>query len=309
MIDVLDRRESRAFFHKKLLKKALTIGASFVPGGSTALALGSSLVGGRGAPRAAAPRALRSDPRIDTAGERLFRAASSSAQRASIGIHRGHGHLHSYMPGWVPPRAAAPRAPSIPPVNPVRAAVVTAKPVEPLKAAPVVRRRIPQFPPRVPPSARIRPMPLHGRVRDFFAPSGIVAPPSAGCVWPARPDPRTGECKVFVGTQTGIDDAPIGQAMMGKFGAAYLPGNMVIDRAICLPGDVVGSDGLCYPRRSIKNSDREWPRGRRPLLTGGDMRAISIAARAGARMTRAAGRLQDMGIIKKPIVRKTRKKK
>jgi len=114
---------------------------------------------------------------------------------------------------------------------------------------------------------------------------------------------------VFAGDQAGADDAPIGQAIMGQFGAAYQPGNMVIDRAVCLPGDVVGTDGLCYPRRSIRNSDREWPRGRRPLLTGGDMRAISIAHRAGARMTRAAGRLQDMGIIKKPIVRKQTKKK
>lgn len=151
-------------------------------------------------------------------------------------------------------------------------------------------------------------MPIHSRIRDFFNPAQLVAP-AAGCLPPARLDPRTGECRVFAGAQTGVDDSPVGQAIMGKYGAAYLPGNMVIDRAVCLPGDVVGNDGLCYPRRSIRNSDREWPRGRRPLLTGGDMRAISIAHRAGARMTRAAGRLQDMGIIKKPIVRKQIRKK
>jgi len=324
MIDVLDRQDRRYFFHKKLLKKALTIGASFVPGGSTALALGRSFTGGGSTPSPAftarAPVALRSDLKVDTAGARAFRGASASAQRASIGIHRGHGHLHSYMPGWVAPRAAAPRPPSIPPVNPVRAAVVQSKPVEALKAAPPIRRRIPQIfpasavpftrelPPRMRTAPRSQAMPRHRKrdqVLNFFTGGG-----SDGCIVPGmRRDPNTGECAFFLGEQIGRDDAPIGQAIMGRFGAAYQPGSMIIDRAVCLPGDVVGSDGLCYPRRSIKNSDREWPRGRRPLLTGGDMRAISIAHRAGARMTRAAGRLQDMGIIKKPIVRKQIKKK
>ncbi len=130
-----------------------------------------------------------------------------------------------------------------------------------------------------------------------------------GCIWPTARDPRTGECKIFAGGQSGVDDTGIGEAVMGRFGAAYVPGNMVVDRAICLPGDVVGSDGLCYPKKAIRNSDREWPRGRRPLLTGGDMRAISVAHRAAARLTRTAGRLQDMGLIKKPIVRKQLRKK
>ena len=151
-------------------------------------------------------------------------------------------------------------------------------------------------------------MPIHSRIRDFFAPS-LAPAPSAPCIWPSHRDEQTGRC--IVGTMAGTDVGPGegGDAVMGRFGAAYFPGSMMIDRAVCLPGDVVGTDGLCYPRRSIKNSDRQWPRGRRPLLTGGDMRAISIAHRAGARMTRAAGRLQDMGIIKKPIVRKQIKKK
>ncbi len=100
-----------------------------------------------------------------------------------------------------------------------------------------------------------------------------------------------------------------GQVVMGRYGAAEVPGSKIVDRAVCRPGMVVGDDGLCYNRSQIKNSQRQWPRGRRPLLTGGEMRAISIASRAASRMTRTAVRLQELGLIKKPIVRKPRKKK
>ncbi len=101
----------------------------------------------------------------------------------------------------------------------------------------------------------------------------------------------------------------VGDAVMGRYGAALTPGSRIIDRAVCLRGMVVGNDGLCYNRSQIKNSERMWPRGRRPLLTGGDMRAISIAARAASRLTRTAVRLQDIGLIKKPVTRRPRKKK
>jgi len=327
MIDVLDRQDRRNFFHKKLLRRAASVAASFVPGGSTALSIVSSLTGGGGGSKPAPKRAA-----------------------APVFVEHTHGAHAFHPPHWprhttpgVPPGHYSPpaRKPSIPPVNPVRAAVVQVKPAEPLKLAPAPKRRVPPIPPEPKPHIQfpstavpvhrgdVRPfataplpqvfrprapaptvrtaMPIHSRIRSFFAPAPAPSP-AAGCVWPARIDPRSGQCRVFVGDQAGADNAPVGQAVMGKYGAAYLPGNMVIDRAVCLPGDVVGNDGMCYPRRSIRNSDREWPRGRRPLLTGGDMRAISIAHRAGARMTRAAGRLQDMGIIKKPIVRKQTKK-
>lgn len=151
-------------------------------------------------------------------------------------------------------------------------------------------------------------MPIHRRTTRRVV-SLAVRSGGDDCIFPARPDPRTGECRVFLGSQSGRDDDAVGDAVMGRYGAAYVPGNMVVDRAVCLPGDVVGDDGLCYPRKSLKNSEREWPRGRRPLLTGGDMRAISIASRAASRMTRTAQRLQDLGLIKKPIVRKRAKKK
>ena len=78
-----------------------------------------------------------------------------------------------------------------------------------------------------------------------------------------------------------------------------------IEGTLCM---VVANDGLCYNRSQISNKERMWPRGRRPLLTGGEMRAISIASRAAGRLTRTAVRLQDIGLIKKPVARKPRKK-
>lgn len=328
MIDVLDRREVRGFVHKKILGAVAKFAAGTVPGGSTALGLVSSLVGGGGG------------------------APASSVLSAIPAQLLGGGGLSGAVRRQATALTAAP-TPSIPPVNPVRTRVILNKPIDPLKLAMgrTMKRRLAQDRPGGPPigagissnrpvatpaatafpsafslaapsfspslaspsafaggPAVGAPMPIHSRVRDavtnFFAP----AVPTT-CIWPARIDPLTGQCRIFAGEQSGPENVQTGGAVMGRYGAAYVPGSRIINRAVCLAGDVVGNDGLCYPRRSIKNSDREWPRGRRPLLTGGDMRAISIAHRAGARMTRAAGRLQDMGIIKKPIVRKQIRKK
>jgi len=93
---------------------------------------------------------------------------------------------------------------------------------------------------------------------------------------------------------------PTGDAVMGRYGAALVPGSMVIDKAVCIRGMVLGNDGLCYNKSQVRNSDRMWPRGRRPLLTGGDMRAISTASRAASRLERTTKRLQKIGLMKKP---------
>jgi len=92
---------------------------------------------------------------------------------------------------------------------------------------------------------------------------------------------------------------------MGRYGAGLVPGTHVINRAVCLRGMVLGNDGLCYNKSQISNKEREWPRGRRPLLTGGDMRAISTAARAGRRLEGATKRLQKIGLMKKPAPRRS----
>jgi len=137
------------------------------------------------------------------------------------------------------------------------------------------------------------------------------------CTFPAKPHPVTGKCTVFLGDRPGRDTrplpigpgVPVGDAVMGRYGAALWPGSKIIDRAVCLRGMVLGDDEKCYNRSQIKNSERMWPRGRRPLLTGGDMRAISIASRAANKLTRTAVRLHEIGLIKKPIASKPRKKK
>jgi len=123
------------------------------------------------------------------------------------------------------------------------------------------------------------------------------------------PGPVAAIQRFLPGGFTGMQPQAVGAAVMGRYGAGLTPGSKIIDRAICLRGMVVGDDGLCYNRSQIKNSERMWPRGRRPLLTGGDMRAISIASRAASRLTRTATRLQEIGLIQKPIVRKRAKKK
>jgi len=96
----------------------------------------------------------------------------------------------------------------------------------------------------------------------------------------------------------------VGEAVMGRFGAGLHPGVENIQRSVCLTGMILGEDGLCYNKGQISNSQRMWPRGRRPLLTGGDMRAISIAARAGRRVEATTKRLQGLGMIKKPASRR-----
>lgn len=127
----------------------------------------------------------------------------------------------------------------------------------------------------------------------------------SGCILPWRPDPVTGECTIFVGDRPGPNGGiPVGDAVMGQYGAGLTPGVMNIRRSVCVRGMQLGNDGLCYNRTQISNKQRMWPKGRRPLLTGGDMRAISIASRAGKRLERTTKRLQTMGMMKKPAPRR-----
>jgi len=134
------------------------------------------------------------------------------------------------------------------------------------------------------PGLPINPTDSSPRAQPFRA-----VPPSSGagrCPFPQRWDANNQRCTAvpFLGTGRGIDPTPVGNAVMGQYGAALEPGNMQIARAVCVRGMVLGNDNLCYNRSQIRNGDRMWPRGRRPLLTGGDMRAISTAARTTRRI-------------------------
>ena len=122
------------------------------------------------------------------------------------------------------------------------------------------------------------------------------------CDFPMVRD-SAGRCRKPTSGEFGGPQFDVGNAVMGRYGAALEPGSMMIDRAICLRGMQLGNDGLCYNKGQITNKQRMWPAGRKPLLSGGDMRAISIAARAGRRMELATKRLQRMGMMKKPVRR------
>jgi len=146
-----------------------------------------------------------------------------------------------------------------------------------------------------------------GRALKFpeVQPLGLSVGGGGGCILPFRRDPDSGQCKIFLGDRVGPDDrggggvpVQVGEAMMGRFGAGVLPGFQTIERSVCLRGMQLGVDGLCYNKGQITNKQRMWPRGRRPLLTGGDMRAIGIAARAGSKLERTTTRLRGLGLMK-----------
>jgi len=144
--------------------------------------------------------------------------------------------------------------------------------------------------------------------RSFGIPKGASGIPTSPC--------RTGEtdrcCRLRNGdfndqrqwqrecgtAGNGAAATGVGAAVMGQYGAALEPGVMQIERSLCLPGMQLAKDGLCYNKGAITNSQRMWPRGRRPLLTGGDMRAIGIAARAGSKLDRTTKRLRALGMMK-----------
>lgn len=87
---------------------------------------------------------------------------------------------------------------------------------------------------------------------------------------------------------------------MGMFGAGLAPVVETREHKMCLPGMVLGRDGLCYNRRDIRNSDRMWPKGRRPLGTPGELAALAKAASFGRRMESTVKRMQKIGVLKKP---------
>ena len=113
-----------------------------------------------------------------------------------------------------------------------------------------------------------------------------------------------GRCRTPTSGEFGGPQFEPGNAVMGRYGAAIEPGSMIIDRAVCLRGMQLADDGLCYNKSQISNKQRMWPAGRKPLLSGGDMRAISTAARAGKRLEGATKRLQRLGMMKKPASRR-----
>lgn len=94
-----------------------------------------------------------------------------------------------------------------------------------------------------------------------------------------------------------------GGAVMGRYGAGLEPVEERRSVSTCLPGMVLGDDGICYNRGQVPNKRRMWPKGRKPLLTGGEMNAITIAARAARRVKATTKKLQALGLLDRPRAR------
>jgi len=103
-----------------------------------------------------------------------------------------------------------------------------------------------------------------------------------------------------------IGGSMAGQAVMGRYGAALAPMSDMRLTRDCLPGMVLGDDNLCYNRRDIRNRDRKWPRGTRPLGTPGEMNALRKAASFGRRMETTVKQMQKIGVLKKPSSRRAK---
>jgi len=145
------------------------------------------------------------------------------------------------------------------------------------------------------------PFPGDPRLGGRQLPGGTII---GGQITPGPCDPgqifRDGFCQT-IGSPAG----GVGEAVMGRFGAALEPMFVTQNVMRCLPGMVLGKAGpggipLCYNKKQISNKERLWPKGRAPLLTGGDMRCIAKAAAAANKLKRTQKRLEDIGLLKKP---------
>lgn len=117
----------------------------------------------------------------------------------------------------------------------------------------------------------------------------------APCIFPAKIDPVTNTCKIFVGSGSG-PEGRFGAAVAGAFGIpAMQPAVTSPVRRRCPPSMVLGRDNLCYPSAVLRRSSRfrKWRPGMRPLMTGGDRRAITKAKSA---VTRTRAAMKSIGV-------------
>lgn len=153
------------------------------------------------------------------------------------------------------------------------------------------------------------------QVQDLARVLGLTDPLSAagnGCqqTTPCLPgtfwDPVTCFCHA-----PGSPAGGIGEAVLGRYGAALEPSFQTINKMVCLPGMVLGkpeANGLsfCYNKGAISNKERLWPKGRAPLLTGGEMAAIAKASSAVKKFQRTGARFRTLGLLKTPAPRKAK---
>lgn len=99
--------------------------------------------------------------------------------------------------------------------------------------------------------------------------------------------------RVLPGGETGTL-GPGGTAVLGLYGAGIMPAQVgsitrndgtVMPLLRCPAGHVLGKDSICYDRGAISRRQRKHPPARKPLLTGGDMSALT-------RVNRIKGKLK-----------------
>lgn len=105
----------------------------------------------------------------------------------------------------------------------------------------------------------------------------------------------------FAAPSSAVILAPTGTAVATT--GTYMPAAESVTVRRCMPGDILGKDGLCHTKGSIPNKQRAHPRGRRPLGTPGEMAALAKAASFGKRMESTVKRMQKIGVLKKPAKR------
>lgn len=107
-----------------------------------------------------------------------------------------------------------------------------------------------------------------------------------------RRDPRTGECRRFVGRESGRD-RPTPAAMNGggldESGQGFahhghLPMEDPVTVRRCDRGHVLSWQGLCVSKRDIRNKDRMYPKPRKALGTPGELNAVTTARRFSTRL-------------------------
>lgn len=128
--------------------------------------------------------------------------------------------------------------------------------------------------------------------------TGLTA--DAFCPPPARIDPVTGVCGFFLGSQAGPDPQFNGGGGGGAVGGRlhtgdHAPQVVAVTTRRCLRGSVLGIDGICHSKREIRNSDRMYPKARRPLGTSGDMSAVRKAGVFANRLKRTEKTLNKVG--------------
>lgn len=68
--------------------------------------------------------------------------------------------------------------------------------------------------------------------------------------------------------------------------ADHQPQVVALNVRRCGRGSVLGIDGICHPKRSIRNSDRWYPKAPRPLGTRTELKAVRVAGTFANRLKR-----------------------